>query len=331
MNPPKCEEFDYINFLIASPRPVSATFAASCQPAQDDPPAHDAFTRLLHRLEPDADQLWHEAKQLAQLDGGLLVVDDTVLDKPYARKIELVTRTWSGKHQQVVAGIDLITLLWTDGHSHIPCDYRIYDKQNDGLSKNDHFRAMLTAAQQRGFNPACVCFDSWYSSLDNLKLVRSYHWRWLTQLKRNRLADPDGLGNRPLSELDISNTGTLLHLKAYGWIKVFKLVTPNGDVEYWATNDVKLELEQIATVRQQEWAIETYHRGLKQHCGVERAMVRKARAQRNHIGLAIRAFLRLELERLRSGQSWMASKMGIMRAAVQSYLTRPLYTLVPTA
>ena len=160
MNPPKCEEFDYINFLIASPSSVSATFAASCQPAHDDPPAHDAFTRLLHRLEPDADQLWHEARELLQLEGGLLVIDDTVLDKPYARKIELVTRTWSGKHQQVVAGIDLITLLWTDGHSHIPCDYRIYDKQNDSLSKNDHFRALLSAAQQRGFNPACVCFNS---------------------------------------------------------------------------------------------------------------------------------------------------------------------------
>ena len=37
--------------------------------------------------------------------------------------------------------------------------------------------------------------------------------------------------------------------------------------------------------------IESYHRGLKQCCGVERAQVRAARAQRNHIGMAIRAFL----------------------------------------
>jgi len=35
-------------------------------------------------------------------------------------------------------------------------------------------------------------------------------------------------------------------------------------------------------------------RGLKQFCGVERCMARKARAQRNHIGWAIRVFLRLE-------------------------------------
>jgi hypothetical protein len=42
--------------------------------------------------------------------------------------------------------INLITLLWTDGERHIPVDYRIYNKVVDGLTKNDHFRAMLRSA-----------------------------------------------------------------------------------------------------------------------------------------------------------------------------------------
>ena len=57
---------------------------------------------------------------LVQREGGVLVLDDTTLDKPYARKMELVTRHWSGKHRRVVAGINLLTLLWTDGHALIP-------------------------------------------------------------------------------------------------------------------------------------------------------------------------------------------------------------------
>ncbi len=206
---------------------------------------------MLHRLEPDPDQLWHEAEALVQPDGGLLVIDDTVLDKPYARKIELVTRTWSGKHRQVVAGIDLITLLWTDGVRHIPCDYRIYDKANDALTKNDHFRAMLESAYKRGFEPACVCFDSWYSSLENLKKVRGYQWRWLTQLKSNRLADPDGSGNRPLSELELSNYGTLVHLKAYGLVQltVGRLVQSGklGKIESWPRRYYQLAAQDAAT------------------------------------------------------------------------------------
>jgi putative transposase len=75
------------------------------------------------------------------------------------------------------------------------------------------------------------------------------------------------------------------------------------------------------------WGIEEYHRGLKQHCGVERAQVRAARAQRTHIGCAIRAFLRLEHHRQQTGISWWEAKTTIVREAVRAYLAAPRYTL----
>ncbi len=108
------------------------------------------------------------------------VIDDSTLDKFYAEKMELVTRRLpqsflevtariackrSGKHGRVVQGINLITLLWTEGDRHIPLDYRLYEKSVDGATKNDHFRAMLETGNERGFTPRCVVFDSWYSSL----------------------------------------------------------------------------------------------------------------------------------------------------------------------
>ncbi|NMQ20695.1 hypothetical protein E4P82_16740 [Candidatus Competibacter phosphatis] len=79
------------------------------------------------------------------------------------------------------------------------------------------------------------------------------------------------------------------------------------------------------------WTVEHYHRGIKQYCGVERAQVRAARAQRNHIGLALRAFLRLEWHCHHAGISGFEAKTTIIRSAVQAYLTNPLYTLPPTA
>jgi hypothetical protein len=57
MNPPKCSDEDYINFVIATPRIVTATEAARVQPEAAKSPQHDAFTRLLERLEPDPDTL----------------------------------------------------------------------------------------------------------------------------------------------------------------------------------------------------------------------------------------------------------------------------------
>ena len=55
------------NFLIATPRHVSATEAARVQPEREEAPAHDAFTRLLQRLEPDPETLWCEARTQVNL------------------------------------------------------------------------------------------------------------------------------------------------------------------------------------------------------------------------------------------------------------------------
>ena len=81
MNAPKCTAADYVDFLVASPRAVSGTEAARAQPARADPPAHDAFTRLLHRLEPEPAALWAEAAPLVRRDRGVLVLDDSTLDE----------------------------------------------------------------------------------------------------------------------------------------------------------------------------------------------------------------------------------------------------------
>src|SRR5689334_9309790 len=108
MNPPRCTDADYIQFLVASPKAYSCTEAARVQPDSPLAPEHDAFTRLLNRLEPDPEALWVEAEPLVRKAGGVLILDDSTLDKPYAREIDLVTRHWSGKHKAKVRGINLI-------------------------------------------------------------------------------------------------------------------------------------------------------------------------------------------------------------------------------
>jgi hypothetical protein len=64
---------------------------------------------------------------------------------------------------------------------------------------------------------------------------------------------------------------------------------------------------------------------------VEREQVREERTQRNHLGLALRAFLRLEANRLESGVSWYEAKVSIVREVARKYLAEPLYLLAPTA
>jgi DDE superfamily endonuclease len=307
MNPPRASDQDYINFLLASQGRYTCTEAARSQPEERRPsrPSHDAFTRLLLRTPQDTGALWEEAERMVRKDSGVLVLDDTTLDKPYSKKIALVTNHWSGKHHRVVWGINLVTLLWTDGTKLVPTDHRVYDKPFGGKTKNEHFSDMLHAARERGLDPDYAVFDSWYTSLDNLRQLRGMGWRWFARLKENRLVatgpDPALSDFGAISDIvEIPEEGLVVQLKDYGPVKVFRTVRKeeDGEFQYWATDDLEMDSKKRDELESMGWGIEVYHRGIKQCCGIEKAQVRTERSQRAHILLSLRAFLRLETNRL---------------------------------
>jgi hypothetical protein len=120
-----------------------------------------------------------------RLNIGFLVLDDTFLDKPYVRKMDLVHHMWLGKHHPGVKGIDMLIQLWTDGERHLPCDSRINDKPNEGKTKKDHFGDLIETAKECGFNAEYVPSDGWYSSLVNLKRIDAVGCRWVKCSRTN--------------------------------------------------------------------------------------------------------------------------------------------------
>jgi hypothetical protein len=323
MRPPKVGPTDHIELLIATPRLFSATNAARAQP---DPPAHDAFTRLLARLEPDPDTLWAEARSQVGTSDGDLIVDDSTLDTPYARSTELVTRPWPSKHKAVARGINLVTLLWTDGDRQIPCDYRI-DDTPDGRTKNHHFTDMIWSAYACDFKPRRVVFDGWYSSLENLKMARSPRWMCLTQLKSNRLVYKVWTGTRALKDTVVAAAGTEVWLPGFGLVKVFAIATPDGGAAYWATNDLGMTHLTRVQFGDCSRAVEHYSWSVKQCTRIERCHCRSTRTHRNQIGLSLRAFLWLEVHCFSRGICWVEARAAIIRDAVRADLTRPRFRL----
>jgi putative transposase len=211
---------------------------------------------LLERQPHHTEALYNEAKQLIRLDKRVLVIDDSTLDKPYSHHIEKLTRHWSGKHHRVFQGINLISTIWRDGSGIIPVDFRINYPEKDGKNKNDYFRDMVRAAEELQFKPNCVISDSWYSSIDNLKLIRSLQWHWCTRLKSNRLVDPDHTFNRPISETDLPPEGSVVH--------------SDGDNEHWATDILDTSESYRKLFKEFGWNMDVYHGGIKQCCGIER-------------------------------------------------------------
>jgi hypothetical protein len=191
---------------------------------------------------------------------------------------------------------------------------------------------MLVAAFERGFNPALVCFDSWYSSVENLKLCRSLGWHFLTRLKANRQINVNRSGLQSVADAGLcGGDGTLLWLKGFGEIKVFRVRATDGTSEYWATSLREMTEREREIQAKAAWRIEMYHRALKQQCLIERAQCRRRRPVINHIGLCIRAFVRIESHCYRERISWIEAKTSIIRDAVRAYLSNPRYSLLPTA
>lgn len=315
----KCSLDLYVDFLIASQKQYSGLELSKVSP---DPMAHDAVSRWLSKEKLTPKMLWQESQYLIDPNIGYLSIDDSVLDKPYARDIPLVKTQYSGKHHGLVKGIDIVNTVWTDGTKIIPIDYRIYDPTHDGKTKNDHAREMLTIAKRRGLKPQYILMDAWFTSIGNLKAITQHGWKWIGEIKSNRLVSMKKNQYVPVKNLDWTNK--IVHkvwLKAYGWIVVSKIVAPNGDIAYIATNDLSLEdRETIKNHFACRWTIETFHRGIKQCTGIERCYSTQERSQRNHILCAFLAFLKLEWERIQNSISWYEQKWGITRGAVSNYL-----------
>ena len=102
----------------------------------------------------------------------------------------------------------------------------------DGKTKNDQFREMLKSAKQRGIKPDAVVMDTWYSSLNNLKYIRSLGWYWVAGIRKNRKVNR----NETLENLDIPDEGLKIHLRGYGWVKVFRFVRNERRTEYIANS-----------------------------------------------------------------------------------------------
>ncbi len=250
----------YIGFLLGEPKHGSC-----CRLAEVMDISHDSATRFLQRERYDGKDLYDEAAPLLNLKGGVLSVDDSVLDKPYSQYLAFVGYFWSGKHHRTVKGINLITLYYTDVHGqHLPINFRVYDK-SEGKTKNDYFQDMLDEVLAWGLEPAMVTGDSWYSGVDNLKRIRNHQLGWLFALESNRTVSLEKGQWVQVQKLDIPDDGLVVWLKQFGHVKLFRTWLKDQPRHYaiFLANEEQLAACDRKTFTEQHdkhWHIEQYHR-----------------------------------------------------------------------
>src|SRR5581483_5226943 len=298
----------YIEYLIATPGNYTCTNLAKHLEGEQAV-SHDAISDYLRREKLTPRGLWEVvAPRLNDSPDAYLIVDDSVQDKRYSHKIEMVKLQYSGAEGGLVRGIGVVNLLHSSGQEgdFYPIDYRVFSPESDGKTKHQHFREMLVRAKSdKGLLARTVLFDSWYASADTLKLIARLEMVFVTTLKSNRLVSlsPEA-GYVHLQEIEWTTArltyGVSVKLKELPFrVRLFKVVASNGDIEWIITNREDIQAPMTTQDVQDEnavrWQIEQMHRELKQLVGTEKCQCRQARSQRNHLACCYLAWLALKV------------------------------------
>ena len=297
--------------------------------------SHDVVGNYLKRERLTARHLWELAQGLIDdHPNAYLIIDDSVQDKRYSRSIELVKRQYSGAEGGLVRGIGVVNLVHTTGKegAHYPIDFRIYAKEADGKTKNDHFQEMLLRAlDEKQIQAKTILFDNWYTSWKNLKLVHRLGLIFYTTLKSNRvvsLSKEDGYVYPKDVDwtTDRLKSGVIVKLNKIPFkLKLFKVVATNGDIDWIITNDLD---ETVITQVAQEandvrWQVEEFHRELKQLTGSAQCQCRKARSQRNHLACCYHAWLSLKVQAIRLNKTIYRVRTDLFSDYLRAELRNP--------
>jgi hypothetical protein len=328
----------YIEYLIATVNNYTCSNLAE-HLVDDQAMSHDAVTDFLHRGKLTPRTVWDTVNAaINNTPDAYLILDDSVHDKPYAKKIDLVKKQYSGVHHGQVNGIGVLSLVHTTGDPHAltPVDYRIFAPLQDGKTKHDHFREMLTrAVVDHGLQARIILFDTWYASVANLKHIHRLGRYFVTTLKRNRkvsLSKEEGYIH--LDEIDWTSErlqhGVSIKLKEVPFrVQLFKVVAANGDIDWVITNlppddpQCPLTTEVVTQHSDVRWQIEQFHRELKQLTGTANCQCRKARAQRNHFAYCYLALLAIHRYAKQWGLTAYAAVKGLLRDYLIGQLQQP--------
>ncbi len=329
----------YCQYLLASQGNYTLTYFSE----HSDWFSHDLINRFLKREKYPPRLIWEQVSPLIEEHpNGYLLFDDTVADKRYSNKIELVRRQYSGNAHGVIRGIGIVTCVYVnpDTEEFWLIDYRIYDPQGDGKTKLDHVRDMLDhTVYQKKLSFQAVLMDTWYATKDLMLQIESLQKVYYCPIKHNRQVDDSGgiSGYQAVETLEWSEeelaSGKRIKIKGFPKeykVQCFRVEVSTHRTDYVVTNDkTQLSTEDVQQACRLRWKIEQLHRESKQLTGLESCQCRKARIQRNHIACAFLVWVRLKQLAKQVGQTVYQLKQGLLDDYLCSQLKNPSLSMTP--
>jgi hypothetical protein len=307
--------------------------------------SHDRIQRFLSRQDFTAGDLWRLVKphvrSIQQADG-VLIVDDSIAEKPYTDENDIICWHYDHAHDRQVKGINFLTALYHAAGISLPVGFRVVakteeyvdkksgkPKRRSPMSKNEHYQALLRQAKQNQVPFDFVLNDVWYASAENMMFVKhELEADFVMPLKANRkvaVSREDKQQGRYLRVDSLTleaGAVQLVYLEGVDFpLALVKQVFANEDgssgIQYLVCSDIHLTGDQIVTIYRKRWNVEPFHKSLKQNASLEKSPTQTVRTQTNHLFAAFCGYIKLELLKVSTQLNHFALKSKLYLRALQ--------------
>ncbi len=310
----------YSDYLISSFGQTTATGLAALL---DGTVSHDRIQRFLAHEQRTSADLWCLVKpyvRTVQSDEGVLIIDDSIAEKPYTDENDIVCWHYDHSQDRAIKGINFLSALYHSQSVSFPVGFVIvaktehYTDKKDGrpkrrspVSKNEHYQNLAQQAVTNQIPFKYVLNDVWYASAENMMFVKhTLHKEFIMPLKANRkvalsLTDKRHGHYARVDTLELEpNAIQEVYLEGVDFpMLLIKQVFVNDDgslgLQYLVTSDTTLSSDDIPTLYRKRWNVEPYHKSLKQNASLEKSPTQTVRTQTNHFFAAMCGYIKLEL------------------------------------
>jgi hypothetical protein len=333
----------YTDYLISS---FGLTTGTGLSRLLDGAISHDRIQRFLASPTQSGKDLWKVVKRYVrqiQADDGVLIVDDSISEKPYTDENEIICWHYDHTSGQNVKGINFVTALYHVNDVSLPVNYHLVqktgfytdkktgkEKRRSPMSKYEIYRQMLRQVLQNQIPFRYVLNDVWFASADNMMFVKHDLKRdFIMPLKTNRkvaLSLEDKKQGRyvRVDALAIEpDTIMTIHLERVDFpLHLVKQVFTNGDgsvgILYLVTSALDLTYDGITTIYGKRWNVEPYHKSLKQNTALSKSPTKTVTTQSNHFFASVCAYIKLEMLRVSTKINHFALKAKLYLNALRS-------------
>jgi SRSO17 transposase len=189
----------YTDYLLVSFGATTATGLARLLPEI----SHDQVTRFLAHKELTDKDLWKIVKahvRRVQSPDAVLIIDDTVEEKPYTDESELVCWHFNHSENRMVKGINLLSAVYLSQDMSLPVAFELIkktelvtdkktgkDKWQSKRTKNEYARDMVASVVHKQIPFRYVLADIWFSSSENMVFIKLKAKKdFIMPLKSNR-------------------------------------------------------------------------------------------------------------------------------------------------